>query len=155
MATSLSISEKVEIVRLYSICDGNAAQTRRMLYRKGLDEGKWKTIGVNRANIPCIQTILDMNKTFNETSCIDKNLLKEGKHKRPTKTLENIQRVREEMCRRPEVSKSCRHVSATLDIPPTCVYRILKELKLKSYMPRLLQSLSEDDFDRRLQFCET
>ena len=57
MATSLSISEKVEIVRLYSIYDGNAAQTRRMLYLKGLDEGKWKKIGVNRANIPCIQTL--------------------------------------------------------------------------------------------------
>ena len=72
MATSLSISEKVEIVRLYSICDGNAMQTPRMLYRKGLDEGKWKKIGVNRANIPCLQTILDINKTFNETGCIDK-----------------------------------------------------------------------------------
>ena len=43
-----------------------------MLYRKGLDEGKWKEIGENRANIPCIQTILDINKTFNETGCIDK-----------------------------------------------------------------------------------
>ena len=132
----LSISEKVEIFRLYSICDGNAAQTRRIMYRKGLDEGKWKEIGVNRANIPCIQTILDINKTFNETGCIGKNLLKEGKHKRPTRTLENIERVMEEMCRSPEVSKSCRRVSAAIDIPPTRGYRIFKELKLKPYMPK-------------------
>ena len=70
MATSLNIWEKVEIVRLYSICDGNAAQTRRMLYRKGLNEGKWKKIGVNRANIPCIQTVLDINKTLELTEQI-------------------------------------------------------------------------------------
>ena len=105
-----------------------AAQTRRMLYRKGLDEGKWKIIGVNIANIPCIQTILDIDKTFNKTGCIDKNLIKEGKHKRPTRTLENIQRVREEMCRRPEASKSCRRLSATLDIP-TRVYRIFEGIE--------------------------
>ena len=47
MATSLSILEKVEIFSLYSICDGNAVQTRRMLYRKGLDECEWKKILMN------------------------------------------------------------------------------------------------------------
>ena len=38
--------------------------------------------------------------------------------------------MREELCGIPEVSKRCR---------------ILKEFKLKPYMPRLLQSLNEDD----------
>ena len=34
------------------------------------------------------------------------------------------------------------------------VQRIIRKLRFKLWRPRLVQELSEDDPDRRLQFCE-
>ena len=59
------------------------------------------------------------------------------------------------MLRSPDVSKSHRRLSATLGLSCSSVYTILKDLKLKPYIPRLCQALNEDDHDRRLEFCET
>lgn len=50
--------------------------------------------------------------------------------------------------------KSQRRASAELGISRTSVQRIMKEIGLKPYRPRLLHALNEDDFDRRVQFCE-
>ena len=61
---------------------------------------------------------------------------------------------KEEVLRSPDVSKSHRRLSATLGISKSSIYVILKELKLKPYIPRLVQGLRDDDFDRRLEFCE-
>ena len=49
---------------------------------------------------------------------------------------------------------SSRRGSIELGIKRTSLMRILKDLKMKPYIPRLVQALNEDDFDRRVEFCE-
>ena len=59
------------------------------------------------------------------------------------------------------VPTSTRRITAQLNgggdfnVGHMTVYRALKEMKYKPYIPRLLQALHEDDGDRRVQFCET
>lgn len=48
-----------------------------------------------------------------------------------------------------------RQISRDLDIPHPSVLRILKQNKFHPYKVHLVQELSEDDFDRRLEYCET
>lgn len=50
--------------------------------------------------------------------------------------------------------QSTRKLSRELDISQRSIVRIIKKLGLKVWRPRLLQELHEDDFDRRMQFCE-
>ena len=52
-------------------------------------------------------------------------------------------------------TKSTRRAAAELAMPRTSLRRLMKNLKLKPYRPRLLHGLLEDDPDRRVQFCET
>ncbi|EFN73065.1 hypothetical protein EAG_00196, partial [Camponotus floridanus] len=47
-----------------------------------------------------------------------------------------------------------RQLSAVSGISRTSIRRILKHHKFHPYKIKLLQELNEDDFDRRLQFCE-
>lgn len=47
----------------------------------------------------------------------------------------------------------CRAV-AQLDISRTGLPKSLKKTYIKPFRPRLVQALKEDDFDRRIQFCE-
>lgn len=51
-------------------------------------------------------------------------------------------------------STSARRTSQQLDIPRRSLARLIKQLGLRHYIPRLVQELNEDDYDRRLQFCE-
>ena len=49
---------------------------------------------------------------------------------------------------------SQRQATRKLDISRSTLQRIMKDLNLKSYKPKLLQALNEDDPDRRKEFCE-
>ena len=49
---------------------------------------------------------------------------------------------------------SQRRASHDLDISHTSVQRLMKDLNLKLYKPRLLEVLNEDDADRPLECCE-
>ena len=69
-------------------------------------------------------------------------------------TAENLQGVRDEVLKSPDVPKSHRWLSATLGLSPSTIYNILKELKMRPYIPRRVQELNGDDPDRRLEFCE-
>ena len=151
----LTIDEKVHIVKLYYGNGENAEATRKLLYQEGVASGKWDKIGVDRAPIPSKQSIITITETFTETGSVDKHILKSYKRHRTVTTADNIQRVKEEVLKSPDVSKSHRRLSATLGLSPHTIYVILKELKLKPYIPRLSQALSDDDYDRRLEFCET
>lgn len=51
-------------------------------------------------------------------------------------------------------NNSQRKAASQLGISRSSLQRLMKSLKFKPYRPRLLQELSEDDFDRRLEFCE-
>lgn len=48
-------------------------------------------------------------------------------------------------------TNSQRKAALQLEVPRTTLQRAMK---FRPYRPRMLQALSEDDFDRRLQFCE-
>ena len=54
-----------------------------------------------------------------------------------------------------EPRTSTRRMSAHLDISRSSVRRVSKSLCYKPYIPRLVHELNEDDFDRRVEYCET
>ena len=49
---------------------------------------------------------------------------------------------------------STRRLSLELQLSRSSVQRLLRDSGLKSYRTHLVQGLSEDDFDRRVQCCE-
>ena len=148
------MAEKVKIVRLYSKTE-SMRETRLALYQEGISAGKWGKVGVERSGVPSVMAISRVNKLFDETGCVEKRQHKSFVRRKTVTTAENLALVREEVLKSPDVSKSHRRLSATLGLSSSSVYAILKELKLKPYIPRLCQALNEDDFDRRLEFCET
>ena len=74
---------------------------------------------------------------------------------RPTSitTEVNIVRVSQFYSETPQTSS--RRASHQLQISQTSIRRMINSLGLKHYIPRLMQELNEDDFDRSVQFCET
>lgn len=101
-------------------------------------------------DIPSRQTIYRLSEKFDETGSVD-DLPRSGRPKSVTKE-ENIQIVSENFRVTPQTSQ--RRASHELDISRSSLQRIMKDLKLKPYKPRLLQALNEDDPDRRMEFCE-
>lgn len=71
---------------------------------------------------------------------------------REAHSVENLQTVAEFYVENPRVSQ--RRAALELDIRRSSLQRLMKTLKFKAYRPRLLHALNEDDFDRRVQFCE-
>lgn len=53
-----------------------------------------------------------------------------------------------------DANQSASRLSTALDISDRSLCRVLKRLKYHVYHPRLVHALHEDDFDRRLEFCE-
>lgn len=49
---------------------------------------------------------------------------------------------------------STRQLAVATGVSRTSVQRVLKKYKFHPYKIQLLQELNDDDFDRRLQFCE-
>ena len=96
-----------------------------------------------------------VNKTFDETGCVSKTLEQGHQRKRTVTTAENVLLVAEEIFRSPDIPKSHRRLFDTLNISASPLYRILQELNLKPYMPRLFHGLNDDDPDRRLQFASS
>jgi hypothetical protein len=50
---------------------------------------------------------------------------------------------------------STRRMGLQLNISQFSVRTIYEKMGLKPYVPRLIHELNEDDFDRRIEFCET
>ena len=82
----------------FSASGGCASTTRLTLYQEGVSSGKWGKIGLERAPVLCRQAMIKINKTFDETGCVDKTLLKSSTKRIETVTIgENLQRVKEEV----------------------------------------------------------
>ena len=64
-----------------------------------------------------------------------------------TKLAENIELVRKEVLSSPDTSYSLRRLADRTGISFSSVYTILRNLKIKPYIPRLYQTLTEDDSD--------
>ena len=54
-----------------------------------------------------------------------------------------------------EPRTSISQMSTDLNISRSSVRRIYKSMGFKPYIPRLVHELNEDDFDRRIEYCET
>lgn len=100
--------------------------------------------------VPTRQTISRLPEKFDETGSVE-DAPRSG---RPTtvRAEENAQTVSETFRRNPQSSQ--RRASRDLNISRTSLQCLMKDQNLKPYIPRLLQALSEDDRDRRLEFCE-
>jgi hypothetical protein len=100
--------------------------------------------------IPVRQTIYRLSNKFDETGSVDDS----SRINRPKSvtTEDNTDLVSETFRRNPQLSQ--RRAAHEFNISRSSLQRIMKELKLKPYKPRLLQALNEDDPDRRLEFCE-
>lgn len=151
------IVEKVEIIQLYYAHGLNCETVRRRLYLKGLTEGKWssKTPMVRCVGLPSNEAIRKVIKVFTETGSVSKRIMKTCARKKTIRTAEILAMVREEVLRSPETSKSHSRISKILHLHPSTIYLILKDLKLKPYIPRRRQALNDGDWDKRMEFCET
>ncbi|CAF3328987.1 unnamed protein product [Rotaria sp. Silwood2] len=54
-----------------------------------------------------------------------------------------------------EPQTSIRRMSTDSNISMASVRRMYKSMGFKPYVPRLIHELNEDDFDRRLEYCDT
>lgn len=102
---------------------------------------------------PKVHTVIRLNRLFDETGSVCYR--KKAGRPRSVRTQQNQKRVAEELARSPHKSKSQRRLSTTLGIKRTSIQKIMHDMKLHPYRPRLLNTLNEDDFDRRLEFAET
>lgn len=71
---------------------------------------------------------------------------------RTIRTVENTEITSDAFNKSPQ--KSTRRASSELGIPRTTLQRIMADLSLRPFKPRLIHALNEDDPDRRMQFCE-
>lgn len=140
MATGrVPLNQRVRSVRLFSVTNNLQEVHRRMKAEFGPSAPKPKTIA-------------SINKKFDVTGSVV-DLPRSGRPN-TVNTEENKERLMETLLSSPEKSKSARRLSSHLHISDRTVRRMLKELKLRPYHPRLINSLMEDDPDRRLQFAE-
>ncbi len=102
------------------------------------------------AEIPARQTIYRLAKKFDQTGSVEDA---RGRGRRQSvNTDENMQLVSQNYRLNPQTSQ--RQAARELDISRSTLQRIMKDLNLKPYRPKLLQALNEDDPDRRMEFCE-
>ena len=82
---------------------------------------------------------------------------KKGSRVRTCRTPENIGVVRQrvEEAREAEATSRNRQMAAETGMSRNTIWRIVcQDLRLHAYHIKLLHKLNEDDFDRRVEFCE-
>jgi len=133
----LSTAERIEIVKWYAIHQ-NAAEVARQ-FQNHYDR-------TPRAR----NNILSLVRKFDETGSVED----ESRSGRPrsVSTDENRERIRDAFEESPETST--RRASLELNLSRTSLRRMMKELGLKPYRPRLLHDLSDDDPDRHCEFAD-
>ena len=83
------------------------------------------------------------------------NFVKTGSYSLLSRKHFNILRLTDVLNRLGAVIRtSQRKAAAQLDFSRSSLQNCLRKLNMKPFRPRLLQALSEDDFDRRVEFCE-
>ena len=135
---TLTNEQRVKAIQLNYQNNNNGAKTARLLS--------------DEYNIPRVQSqnIKSLIRKFESTGSV-RDAQRAGRPVVAT-SLEKSNELQELLLHTPQ--KSSRRLSAELAISDRSVCRILKKLKMRPYIPRVLQSLHDGDQDRRLQFCE-
>jgi Helix-turn-helix domain (DUF4817) len=100
---------------------------------------------------PSRPTINSLIKKFEETGSVV-NIQPPG---RPITVTDEVTKdeVASILEKHPETS--IRSMSSKLTISRSSIHRVYEGLGFKPYIPKLIHELNEDDFDRRIEFCET
>ena len=102
-------------------------------------------------NPPHRDTIRLLMKKFEETGSV-LNIDPPG---RPVSVTDQITKDEVASILEKDPQTSTRQMSSGLNISRTSVQRIYKAMGYKAYVPRLVHELNEDDFDRRVEYCDT
>jgi Helix-turn-helix domain (DUF4817) len=100
---------------------------------------------------PSRPAVTEINKRFDTTGSVA-DLPRSGRP-RCVRTEENVQAVVDKYARSP--GTSLRRASLALGMDKSAVRRILADVGMKPFRPILVHELLEDDYDRRIEFCET
>ncbi len=108
----------------------------------------WRKVSADRT--PTIRAILNTVRKFDKTGSVQ-NASRSG---RPVQVLTGIKlaQIESHIRRKPDLSVS--RGAAASNLPETTYRRALHQLSFKVYHPQLVAELSDDDFDRRKEFCE-
>lgn len=101
-------------------------------------------------NPPHRDTIRALIKKFEQTG----STLEISPPGRPVSVTDEAAKGKVSSALEKEPRKSIREMSADLSISRSSVRRIYKSMGFKPYIPRLVHELNEDDFDRKIEFCE-
>lgn len=135
---NISLMDKIEIVRLVG---DNVRSTENAAREFNIRHPDRR---VSR------HTVHYINKVFNETGCVSKNLLK-TRHNGRRRILRYNNRIVQYFNNNPRAS--IRMASLNLNIPRETIRRCLAKNKIKPFKPKILHSLELGDEERRLEFC--
>lgn len=135
----LSITQRIEILMMIGY--GDRVRTQQEVV--GLFNTKYPDRPITQS------TVSKLERKFRETGSVD-DLPKVGRPNINEETKLNVLLAMEE-----NPHNSLRRISRYQDIPVTSVHKIMKLEKWHPYKIVLVQELSEDDPDRRMQFCQT
>ncbi len=137
MSSRRSKDEKVQIIFMYAKYENISEVIRQ-----------WNTKFSSEA--PSRKTISNIVQRFQETGSVE-DLERTGRPLTGT-SLENLESVKQTVTQSPK--KSIRRGSAETGISRSSYHRSLQKLDLKAFRPQFVVELSDDDFDRRMEFCE-
>lgn len=139
MTTRLNLEERKFILKRYWNCESTAKVLREFRTKFNKDPPTKKTVKRLRDKFEADGTVHDVHKE------------RSGRPRSSTgSTTEKKKLLTFQKSPRKSIRQACREVG----ISKSSVHRVMQRLKWKSYIPRLVQALNEDDPDRRLQFCE-
>lgn len=131
-----STSDRIEMIYLYGECNRSFHATARRYKELHPDAG------VDH------RYISRLIKKFDETGSVAD---KKSTGRPPVDEATEIEVIGQASM---DSQQSVREISKKSNIPKSTVHKILQKHNFHPYKVHLVQELSEDDFDRRIQFCE-
>ena len=138
MSNQLSIEDRVKVVLLYAKFESSDQVQRE--WRKQLG-----------TQPPTKKTVLALVDKFKETGSVHDR--ERSGRSRSAVTAEAVENVNKQL--KETSNLSIRKGAEALGMKQTSYYNAVKESGFRAFRPSKVQELSEDDFDRRAQFCET
>lgn len=135
-----STEERVELVMIYARADNGLQQTSMIFHERHPNRPR-----------PSIHCISDLIRKFRTTGSV-LDAKRSGRPKTATGEAGQTA-ILAQASMQPQ--QSTREMSRAVGISESSVRRILKLHKFHPYKLHIVQELSDDDFDRRVEFCET